>query len=248
MIEVTEFSKSYSSKKNDFAVENISLKSQKGFVTGLIGPNGSGKTTVMKAICGFHYPTKGHILITDNNDNSFYIENDSQMAMQLIGYVPENPCLPPEMKVREFLIYAGMCHNLSKNQTDKALMKVVKECNLENFLDKKIKKLSKGQKQRVSFAQALIYDPPNLILDEPVSGLDPAQIIQIRKLIQKLSKDKAILMSTHILQEINSLCGSLYILNQGKIVCQGSEEEIIKKTHSENLENAFLKLTTDSEI
>lgn len=265
MIELEAFSKSYSSKKDDFSVKNISLKVQKGTVTGLIGPNGSGKTTIMKAICGFHYPTSGKIILTrekqsDAEEGSQTKENmpayaeerlllaeNPKNAMNLVGYVPEIPALPPEMPVSAFLNYAAACHGLSQARAGKALEKVTKQCSLEKFLQKKIKTLSKGQKQRVSFAQALIYDPPNLILDEPVSGLDPAQIIQMRNLIQELSKTKAILMSTHILQEIYSLCSNLYILNEGQIVAQGSEEEIIKQSKVKSLEEAFIKLTSTSD-
>lgn len=236
MIELQNFSKSYSSKKNlnedDFAVKNINIKVEKGTITGIIGPNGSGKSTILKAICGIHYPTQGKILITP--ENSF-------------GYVPEISILPPEMTVNSFLNYAGEVHALYDTTLKSAKEKVIKDCNLEKFLNKKIKTLSKGQKQRVSFAQALIHNPENLILDEIISGLDPAQILHIRELILNLSKTKAILISTHILQEINSLCSKLYILNEGKIVAQGSESEIIKQNNCKTLEECFIKLTTRSD-
>lgn len=247
MIELVDFYKHYSSKKDDFSVKNISLKVKKGSITGLIGPNGSGKTTIMKAICGFHYASQGKIIITDKDENPVDLEENPEKAMNLIGYVPELPCLPPEMTVKDFLLYAGKTHSISDKDIEKELSRVVKDCSLEKFLTKKIKTLSKGQKQRVSFAQALIFNPPNLVLDEPVSGLDPAQIIQMRNLIQKLSKDKAILMSTHILQEIYSLCSDLYILNEGEIAIWGSEDEIVKKSSSKTLEEAFLKLTSTSD-
>ena len=247
MIELKDFYKHYSSKKDDFSVKNINLKVEKGTITGLIGPNGSGKTTIMKAICGFHYASQGKILVSDNKDAFLDLEEKPESAMSLIGYVPEIPCLPPEMTVKNFLLYAGKTHSIPDDIIERELNRVIKDCSLEKFLSKKIKSLSKGQKQRVSFAQALIFNPPNLILDEPVSGLDPAQIIQMRTLIQKLSKDKAILMSTHILQEIYSLCTNLYILNEGEIVGQGSEAEIIKNTDSKTLEEAFLKLTSTSD-
>lgn len=241
MIELNNFSKAYS-KKSEFAASEISIKVETGKVTGLIGPNGSGKSTIMKAICGIHYATKGKIIIS-NEDISQYPEK----IHSLIGYVPELPQLPPEMTVSSFLDYAAKTHGLSPAQHQAAKARVVADCTLEKFLSKKIKTLSKGQKQRVSFAQALIHNPPNLILDEPMSGLDPAQIIQMRELIQKLSKDKAILMSTHILQEIYSLCTNLYILNEGSIVAQGTESEIVKQNKATNLEECFIKLTTRSD-
>lgn len=247
MIELQAFTKSYSSKNSDFCVKDISLKLQKGAITGLIGPNGSGKTTIMKAICGFHHASGGKIIVTDSENKSIDLEENPSQAMRLIGYVPEIPCLPPDMQVIEFLKYAASSHGIDDKDLDKEIDRVVKDCSLEKFLYKKIKTLSKGQKQRVSFAQALVFNPPNLILDEPVSGLDPAQILQMRNLIQKLAREKAILMSTHILQEVYSLCSSLYILNEGLLVAQGSEEEIIKKTNSKNLEEAFIKLTSQSD-
>lgn len=246
MIELKEFSKSYS-KKDDFAVKEVSLKVEKGSITGLIGPNGSGKTTIMKAICGFHYPSAGSILISDFDGNLVNLADAPEKAMQLIGYVPEIPNLPPEMQVKDFLKYAGQAHGIADSEIDSKISEVTKLCTLEKILSKKIKTLSKGQKQRVSFAQALIFSPPNLVLDEPVSGLDPAQIIQMRNLIQKLSGKKAILMSTHILQEIYSLCENLYILNEGQIAASGSEEEIIRTTKSKSLEDAFIKLTSSSD-
>ena len=247
MIELQAFSKSYSSKKDDFSVKNISLTIPTATITGLIGPNGSGKTTIMKAICGFHHASNGKILITDSANIPIEIEENPQQAMNLIGYVPEIPCLPPEMKVFDFLKYAAASHGIKASSLEEKIKNVSKECSIEKFLYKKIKTLSKGQKQRVSFAQALIFDPPNLILDEPVSGLDPAQIMQMRKLIQKLSKTKAILMSTHILQEVYSLCTRLYIINEGQLVAEGSDEEIINYTKSKNLEDAFIKLTSTSD-
>ncbi len=241
MIELNNFSKKYS-KNADFAVTGVSIKVEKGSVTGLIGPNGSGKSTIMKGICGIHYATEGNIIIDSINTSE-----TPEKIMSLIGYVPETPALPPEMTVNKFLDFAGETKKLEGDELKSAKEKVIKDCTLEKFLNKKIKTLSKGQKQRVSFAQALIHNPPNLILDEPMSGLDPAQILQMRELISKLSKTKAILMSTHILQEIYSLCSNLYILNEGIIVASGTEEEIIKENKANNLEDCFIKLTTRSD-
>ena len=163
--------------------------------------------------------------------------------MKYTGYVPEIPLLPKDMRVLDFLRYAADTHVIPKDKTEEACELVIKECSLEKLLSKKIKTLSKGQQQRVSFAQAIIHNPPNLILDEPISGLDPAQILQMRDLIKKLSKTKAILMSTHILQEVRSLCDSLYIMSNGKITASGTEEEITKKAGTKSLEEAFIKLT-----
>ena len=163
--------------------------------------------------------------------------------MKYIGYVPEIPLLPKDMRVNEFLQYAAETHGIPSDKIDEAYSKVIKECTLEKFLTKKIRTLSKGQQQRVSFAQAIIHNPPNLILDEPISGLDPAQIIQMRELIQRLAKTKAVLMSTHILQEVRSLCTDIFIMSNGKITASGTEEEISKSAGTKTLEEAFIKLT-----
>lgn len=245
MIELNNFSKSYSSKK-DFAVKNISIQIPDGSITGLLGPNGSGKTTIMKAICGFHFPTQGSIKITAPDGTSFTTDENPELCMKNIGYVPEIPLLPKDMRVLDFLRYAADTHGIPKEKTEEACELVIKECSIEKLLSKKIKTLSKGQQQRVSFAQAIIHNPPNLILDEPVSGLDPAQILQMRDLIKKLSKTKAVLMSTHILQEVRSLCDTLYIVSEGKITASGTEEQITKEAGTKTLEEAFIKLTQTS--
>ena len=242
MIELSNFSKSYSSK-NSFAVKDISLTIPDGSITGLLGPNGSGKTTLIKAVCGFHFPTEGSITITAPDGTCFITEDKPELCMKYLGYVPEIPLLPKDMYVNDFLRYASEIHAIPKDKIEDACTTVINECHLENFLSKKIRTLSKGQKQRVSFAQAIIHNPPNLILDEPISGLDPAQIIQMRELIQRLSKTKAILMSTHILQEVRSLCSNIYIMSNGNITASGTEEEISKSAGTKSLEEAFIKLT-----
>lgn len=241
MIELTNFSKSYN--KSAPAAADVSLTVPDGSITGLLGPNGSGKTTLIKAICGFHFPTQGSIKISSQEAPGFTTDDNPQLCMKYIGYVPEIPLLPKDMRVSDFLRYAAECHGISKDKIQQACDLVIKECSLEKFVNKKIRTLSKGQQQRVSFAQAIIHNPPNLILDEPISGLDPAQILQMRDLIKKLSKTKAILMSTHILQEVRSLCDNLYIMSSGIITASGIEEEIIKKAGTKSLEEAFIILT-----
>lgn len=245
MIELKSFSKSYSSKSAP-AASDISLTIADGSITGLLGPNGSGKTTIMKAICGFHFPTSGSITISSLDGTSFTTNDNPELCMKYTGYVPEIPLLPKDMRVLEFLRYAADTHLIPKEKTKEACDLVINECSLEKLLTKKIKTLSKGQQQRVSFAQAIIHNPPNLILDEPISGLDPAQILQMRDLIKKLSKTKAILMSTHILQEVRSLCDNLYIVSEGKITASGTEEEITRQAGTKSLEEAFIKLTQTS--
>ncbi len=220
MIEVENFCKEYKShSKTVFKVQDVSFTVEEGCITGLVGPNGSGKSTVIKAICGFHYPTSGQIKMCGNDEKvpPVDITEQSEKAMELCGYVPEITQLPPDMKVIDFLNYAAKCHGLSKEQAAQSLEKQIKAFNLSDFLNNKIKILSKGQQQRVSFAQALIHDPANLVLDEPINGLDPSQIIAFRELIKKYSKSKAILVSTHILSEVNNICSKAYIMHQGKI-------------------------------
>ncbi|MBR5645535.1 MAG: ABC transporter ATP-binding protein [Treponema sp.] len=250
MIELNAFTKSYfqSSRKTPvFSVKDISFTVKTGTITGLLGPNGSGKTTILKTICGFQFPTSGKITVTDNDSNQFDIENTPEQAMNLIGYVPEKSILPPDLTVYEFLEHTGKIHNIENNQLKERLSFITKECSIQDVLTKKIKTLSKGYAQRVSFAQAIIHNPPNLILDEPISGLDPAQIIQMRNLIKNLSKTKAVIISTHILQEVYSLCDEMHIISKGKLVASGTEKDIITKAGTKNLEDAFLKLTESEE-
>jgi len=246
MIELIDFSKDYyrlSHKKIVFSVNDISMKIEKGKITGLLGPNGSGKSTIIKAICGQHYPSSGKIYVSDKKDNKVDLSQEAERAAELIGYVPEQSILPLEMKVYDFLEYTGQLHGLAGDKLKAALIKTCDECSLDKVLTKKIKTLSKGYRQRVSFAQAIIHNPPNLIFDEPISGLDPAQIIQMRSLIKKLSLSKAVLISTHILQEVSQLCSDIYIISEGKLLTRGSEGEIINQTKTQNLEEAFFKLT-----
>ena len=244
MIEVLDFCKEYRShRKQTFKVEDVSFTVDKGSITGLVGPNGSGKSTVIKAICGFHYPTNGHIRMWGYDEKAVPVDitEQSEKAMELCGYVPEITQLPPDMKVIDFLNYAAKYHGLTKEQAEESIEKQIKAFNLSDFLNNKIKILSKGQQQRVSFAQALIHDPPNLVLDEPINGLDPSQIIAFRELIKKLSKTKAILVSTHILSEVNNICSKAYIMIQGKIYPVKNlgqiEKEFVDLTTKQTLQN-----------
>ena len=237
MIEVLDFCKEYKSHRSlTFKVEGVSFTVEKASITGLVGPNGSGKSTVIKAICGFHYSTSGHIKMWGEDEKALPVDitEQSEKAMELCGYVPEITQLPPDMKVIDFLNYAAKCHGLTKEQTEESIQKQVSNFNLSDFLNNKIKILSKGQQQRVSFAQALIHDPPNLVLDEPINGLDPSQIIAFRELIKKLSATKAILVSTHILSEVNNICSKAYIMHQGKIY---------PVKNLSNIEKEFVELT-----
>lgn len=242
MIKITGLCKSYS-RKSDFAVEDLSLTVPDRSVTALLGTNGSGKTTVIKAVCGFHFPTKGRIILTDSSGAEHDVCANPERAMALAGFVPEIPSLPLSMIAGDFLRFAASTHGISGADAQSSVRRVIKECSLEDFVHKPVRNLSKGQRQRLSLAQALVHNPPNLILDEPMSGLDPAQIIGMRRLIERLAKSRAILMSTHIMQEVRSLCDNICIISGGKSVCTGSEGEIIARTRAANLEEAFLALS-----
>lgn len=244
MIELINFSKKYNkSDCSDYVVKDISLVAKSGQITGLLGLNGEGKTTIIKAICTRHYPSEGIVKISDDEGNFYFVDKNPEVVRSLIGYVPEISDLPLQQTVLEFLDFCGNVYGLSNNLKKDNLEKVILDCDLSNVLSKKIGSLSKGFKQRVSFAAALIHDPANLILDEPMGGLDPAQIIQFRKLIKKIAETKTVLISTHLMQEVEALCSCVYILSKGKIVISGSEQDIIQKTKSASIEDAFLKVT-----
>ncbi len=237
MIELVDFSKSY--EKNLFAVKNVNLKAENGQITGLLGLNGAGKTTIIKAMTGNHFATSGKILITEKSGFKFNIEDNIKEAKKIIGYVPEQLFFPNRLKVEEYLFLVKMQFSVS----EKNFEKTVELCGLSEVLSKKIGTLSKGYRQRLGFAQALVHNPEIIVLDEPVNGLDPAQIIQMRKLIKKIAETKTVIISTHLMQEVEVLCTKIYILNNGSIALEGTEQEILLKTGTKNIENAFLKAT-----
>ena len=191
------------------AVDNISFSVGKGEVIGFLGPNGAGKTTTMRMLTGFLRPSSGEVSMggTVNPDK------DRVKAAMLIGYLPENNPLYSEMTVGEYLKFIGSTKSKSSNTKD-----IIKVCGVDNRLDEKIENLSRGYKQRVGLAAAIIGDPEILILDEPTSGLDPNQVVEIRGLIKELGKKKTVILSTHILQEVEAMCTRVIIINKGSIV------------------------------
>lgn len=241
MIELIDFSKSYSRKK-DFAVQNINLKAEKGRITGLLGLNGAGKTTVIKAVCALHFATEGKVLCS-KDEKMHDAHNEPETVKKSIGYVPEQPVLPEFLTVREYLSFIQDMYEVPSENKENLFRKTVSDCYLETVLDKKIKELSKGFRQRVSLAAALVHDPENLILDEPVNGLDPAQIIQFRKIIKDASETKTVLLSTHLMQEVQALCSDIYIISGGKIASHGTAEQITSEYGCTTIEDAFLKIT-----
>ena len=237
MVELKKFSKSYKSspKESDFAVRNVSMTCNRGEITGLLGLNGAGKTTILKAICARHFATGGEVLVEGENPSE-----NLEKVRNLTGFVEEEPALPGEYTVAEYL---KMVANLHLSASVCVYPRLTETLALEELLPKKIKTLSKGQRQRVNFAKALIYQPKVLVLDEPASGLDPAQILNMRSLVKSLKDDRTILLSTHLMQEVDSLCDRVFILHCGKIVASGTPSEIVTAQNCKNLEEAFFKIT-----
>ena len=234
MITLKDFSKAY---KNTLAVENISFTAPSNSITALVGLNGAGKTTILKAIAGYHYCDNGSVFVNDID----VIEN-SVANKQQIGFVCENAQFYNDFTVFEYLNFEASLI-LEKSNIKARILEVISLFSLNDVLSKKVKTLSKGYTQRLLFATALLNDPPVLLLDEPTSGLDPRQIVEIRNLIKKLGETKTILISTHIMQEIESLCTKIIIIHNGKLVTTGTEQSICDETHTKSIEDAFLQLT-----
>ena len=205
-IKIKQLSKSYGKTS---ALKNISLNFERNGVIGLLGPNGAGKTTLMKILMGYLNQWQGEVEI-----GSFDIRKNLKKAQKQMGYLPENNPLYPEMYVKEYLKFIGELYALREISIEK----VARKTGLTDHVHKKIGTLSKGYKQRVGLAAALLHDPKYLILDEPTNGLDPNQLIEIRKLIQTLGKEKLVFLSTHILQELEAMCDRVVILNKGEVV------------------------------
>lgn len=231
MIQVQNVSKHYGDLT---AVDNISFNLEKGDVLGFLGPNGAGKTTTMRIITGYMPPTKGSVYIADVD-----IFEDPQLAKSHIGYLPENPPLYEDMVVREYLDFVADIKQVPKKEKNSRIHYVIEKCGLDDVSKRIIAHLSKGYKQRVGIAQALINDPEVLVLDEPTSGLDPMQIVEIRELIHGLSGERTVILSTHILPEVTMICSKVVIINKGKIALEESLERLTKKI--DGVENILLK-------
>lgn len=212
------------------AVDDISFELQKGEIVGLLGPNGAGKTTTMRMLTGFLSPSSGEISV-----NQFDLASDPLKAKASMGYLPENTPLYEDMKVEEFLLFIAELRGIGTRHRRKAVRDIAEKVGLKDRLRQDIGHLSKGYRQRVGLAQALLHDPEVLILDEPTSGLDPNQIIEIRSLIKHLGKHKTILFSTHILSEAEATCDRILIINKGRIVASGTSEQLRAETHGKVL-------------
>jgi len=206
------------------AVNNISFEVKTGEIVGFLGPNGAGKSTTMKMITTYLTPSNGKIFV-DGID----VSEDSLAVRKKIGYLPEQNPLYNDMNVVDYLIYAAELQSIEKSKINDAVKKMIKVCGLEEVRHKDIGELSKGFRQRVGLAQALIHDPDVLLLDEPTSGLDPNQIIEIRKLIKDIGKHKTLMLSTHILQEVQASCSRVIIINKGEIVADDTTEALQRK-------------------
>ena len=219
MIKVTKLSKNYGSVK---AVQSISFELKDGEIVGFLGANGAGKTTTLKMITGYLVPTAGSIKV-----NGMDIIDDIHDIQKQIGYLPELNPLYTEMRVYEYLEFLAGIRKITGKEFKEAFARVVEQCGLKGVVHKSISDCSKGYKQRIGLAAAMIHDPKILILDEPVTGLDPNQIVEIRRLIKSLGKEKLVFMSSHILQEIQATVDRIIIINNGKIVANGTSDELM---------------------
>lgn len=212
------------------AVDNITFRVKTGEVLGFLGPNGAGKTTTMKAITTYLIPNEGQIKVGE-----FSISEQPDEIKKRIGYLPESNPLYQEMPVIDYLRFVAELQGIEKAKVNDRLREMVDICGLEGEKHKKISELSKGYKQRVGLAQALIHDPEVLILDEPTSGLDPNQIVEIRELIKKIGRKKTVILSSHILAEVEATCDRIMIINKGKIVADGTSEELRKHAQGKEI-------------
>lgn len=215
MIEVNHVSRSFGSFR---AVDDVSFSIRKGEIVGLLGPNGAGKTTTMRMITGFLNPTEGSVLIDGADPQS-----DPRAVKHRIGYMPESAPLYGDMMVQEYLEYVSRVQGVDP---DEKLPGLARECGIREVMHKNIAELSRGYRQRVGLAHALLHDPEILILDEPTSGLDPNQIIEVRKLVKEIGRTRTVIISTHILSEVEMLCDRVIIISRGRIVADSPTAEL----------------------
>tara|TARA_B100000470_G_C19768062_1_gene381627 strand:- start:271 stop:1215 length:945 start_codon:yes stop_codon:yes gene_type:complete len=233
VIKVTDLSKNYGSVE---AVRSISFEIKDGEIVGFLGANGAGKTTTLKMMTGYLVPTTGSIEVNEMN-----IMNDTHDIQKQIGYLPELNPLYSEMRVYEYLEFLAGIRKITGRAFKDALARIVEQCGLQGVVHKTISDCSKGYKQRIGLAAAMIHDPKILILDEPVTGLDPNQIVEIRGLIKSLGKEKLVFMSSHILQEIQATVDRIIIINKGEIVANGTSDELMSNFKGNVLLNMEIK-------
>ena len=224
------------------AVDGVSFKINKGDILGFLGPNGAGKSTTMKMITGFLTPTSGKATV-----DGFDVSENPLEVKKRIGYLPESSAAYPEMTVVEFLTYVAEARGITdKEEITQRLADVIVKCHLDSVKNRAIENLSKGYRQRVGVAQAIIHDPQVLILDEPTDGLDPNQKHEVRKLIQAMSEDKAIVLSTHILEEVEAICNRVIIIDQGKVLVDETPEAFKARKPGASIDEVFRELTNKS--
>ena len=240
MIEVVEISRNFGRFQ---AVNNVSFQVQKSEVLGFLGPNGAGKSTTMKMLTGYLQPSSGDALICGHS-----VTKQSLKARAKIGYLPESAPSYGEMQVEEFLRFAGKVRGLTGGKLNSQIEKVIEDTSLETVRKQLIETLSKGYRQRTCLAQSLLHDPPVLLLDEPTDGLDPNQKYEVRKLISQLKADRTILVSTHILEEVEAICTRAIILSEGKIVGDGTPEELLSKSIYHNAINLKISVKPNQNV
>ena len=218
MIEVSHMSKQYGSHP---AIQDLSFTVEDGQIYGLLGPNGAGKSTIMNILTGYLAPTSGEVKVA-----GYSLPEQTQQAKACVGYLPEQPPLYPEMTVQEYLNFAAELKGVKKADRKQQVLKAARRTGLEEVLPRLIRSLSKGYRQRVGIAQALLGSPKLIILDEPTVGLDPAQVIEIRKLIRELGKAHTVILSSHILSEVQAVCSQVLILSKGRLVAEGTPEQL----------------------
>ncbi len=224
MIQADHLTKYY---KDFCAVDGISLDIHKGEILGLLGPNGAGKTTTLRMLTGYFKPTRGTINVKAFNSNEHPLE-----IKQLMGYLPESAPLYHNMLVFDYLDYVAEIRGIPRDKRLTRIRELCELCGLHNIMHKSIQELSKGLKQRVGLAHAMMSDPEILVLDEPTSGLDPNQIVEIRDIIKQIGREKTVILSTHILSEAEATCDRIIIINKGKIIANGSAEELKQSADS----------------
>ena len=233
MIEVSHLTKQYG---RHLAVDDLSFTVEDGRIYGLLGPNGAGKSTIMNILTGYLAATSGQVTVAGHP-----LPEEADAAKACVGYLPEQLPLYPEMTVGEYLDFAAELKGVKKADRRQQVQRAAKRTGLENVLPRLIRSLSKGYKQRVGIAQALLGSPQCIILDEPTVGLDPAQVIEMRKLIRELGQSHTVILSSHILSEVQAVCQQVLILSGGKLVAAGSLQELT--ADGRNLEDVFLSLT-----
>ena len=240
MLRIENLSKNYGEVE---AVKSISFSLDDGEIVGFLGANGAGKSTTLKMITGYLTPSEGNVFLDEKN-----ILDHSLDIQEQIGYLPELNPLYSEMKVHEYLKFHAEVRHIKDDEFNNALTRVVSECGLQGVVHRTIGNCSKGYKQRIGLAAAMIHDPRILILDEPVTGLDPNQIVEIRELIKKLGKEKLVLMSSHILQEIQATVDRIIIIHNGQLVADGTSEELINDSKGVTLLNLEVANADDNAI